>query len=211
MNNLKKQLRKQNRSNLTSFKKNLKESDNLSWWVKQYTTKRQRTKLTTPQLKKVILLNYKAGQKKQYLKDCEFLNFLADIREIPQSMSVSIEWKKNRTWGANPDATFLAYGLDLKQSGSISGCGYCKESTAFAKSINQSFYFLALLAKEKNRPKNYGKTNEQIFGYGVCGVIPKLSGGVGTSCYYSVFDAIGYKLDNVANGKMFNVYKAIKK
>lgn len=42
---------------------------------------------------------------------------------------VTIEWRKSRTWGSNPHIDF---GGDCV---SVSGCGYCKESTALAEAL----------------------------------------------------------------------------
>jgi hypothetical protein len=36
--------------------------------------------------------------------------------------------------------------------------------------------------------------------------LPHLSGGVGVSCYYSIFQELGYKLEKVSSGKMHDSY-----
>ena len=41
---------------------------------------------------------------------------------------IIIEWRKSRTWGMNPH---ISLG-DEREAVRVSGCGYCKESTALA-------------------------------------------------------------------------------
>jgi len=54
---------------------------------------------------------------------------------------------------------------------------------------------------------NISKDNRDLFGYGTQGdFIPTFAGGVGVSCYYNVFESIGYKLNHIANGQTFDVY-----
>ena len=57
------------------------------------------------------------------------------------TFNFSIKWKKSRTWGANP---FIGDFQD-KNCVSVSGCGYCKLSTALAD-------FLAFLFPPDTEP-----------------------------------------------------------
>ena len=216
MKNLIIKLKKENVKRLKNISNQLNEikskEDLLSsWYFKTKLTKKQSQKLTLKQCKQTILKKIKKEKRKDLEKNIEHLNYLNKCLIKPDLFKISIEWKKNRTWVANPNCEFTAIGLQRSKSGSIGGCGYDKESAAFARAANQNNYFAALLAFEANRPKNKNKTNEQIFGYGVSGVIPRLSEGVGTSCYYSVCEAIGYKLNKVASGSTFDVYTITKK
>jgi hypothetical protein len=121
---------------------------------------------------------------------------------------VSIEWKKSRMWGNNPTAeAHINTGSrhEFFNSGSISGCGYDKESTAVANAMNQSNEFLKLMCLEKE--KAVKMDNRELFGYGSgSGVLPQLEGGVGVSCYNRIFNAIGFEFKNTASGKTFDVY-----
>ena len=57
-----------------------------------------------------------------------------------ESLTITIEWKKSRTWGANPHATGEAItkdGFRLVGTAKASGCGYCKRSTVIADLFNQ--------------------------------------------------------------------------
>ena len=143
------------------------------------------------------------------------LNELLMVEVAPElkKINVSIEWKKSRMWGSNPraDASITtSNGYERYDSGSIGGCGYDKESTAFAHAVNNC------LALKKAlyiiREKNIKKPLRDLIGYGSgYGVLPYLEGGVGVSCYYKIFEAIGFKMEQVGNGKMYNAYLITKK
>jgi hypothetical protein len=131
------------------------------------------------------------------------------------SIVVSIEWKKSRMWGMNPKATanveYVGKNGDTIyqrfESSRVGGCGYDKESTAFAQAVNQIKPLMYLLAEMKN--KNFDKGDKEIFTYGVSaynGHLPTFSGGVGTSCYYGVFESCGFRMVKTAGGKTFDVY-----
>ncbi len=49
--------------------------------------------------------------------------------QVPKRFSVVVEWKRSRTWGRNPQVE----DLDGNPCLDISGCGYCKRSTAIAQ------------------------------------------------------------------------------
>jgi hypothetical protein len=121
-----------------------------------------------------------------------------NVKEI----TINIEWAKSKTWGANPTATaqiWLDNGRFENFSYKCSGCGYDKESTVFAGALNQSKSIIKLLLE---LPENnlYGYFKRADF-------LPHLSGGVGTSCYPSIFDLAGYKMAKTANGKMFDSWR----
>lgn len=136
-----------------------------------------------------------------------------------ESIKITIEWKRSAMWGSNPRAeawmrfvnadgqTDIKYAI----SGYISGCGYDKQSTAVAEVLNQFNEVLKPLYLMKNQPKNINKHNRDVFGYGAgYGILPKLEGGVGVSCYPAIFAKIGYKFETVASGKNFDVYQITK-
>lgn len=122
---------------------------------------------------------------------------------------VQIEWKKSRQWGSNPTATFYGGG-DRCVSGSIGGCGYDKQSTAFAEAINQHLPLLKALYQVKE--KHPAINNRELFGYGSgYGILPQLEGGVGTSCFPRIFERIGFKMTTTASGNTFDAYSIEKK
>jgi len=187
-----------------------------------------RNLFTKPQLKKVEQMTI--GQFRTELKTKltahivkrfddkinEVLSLESKVLKIV-SVRVDVNWCKSSTWGANPTAeawiTFInASGhreTEYLKSRSISGCGYDKESTAVAEALNQSEVLKANLYAYANRPMNKGKELREIFGYGSgYGELPRFEGGVGTSCYTSIFDKLKLDFKNTASSKMFDQYRA---
>lgn len=202
---------------LEDFKSSL-EDENDTW---QIISKWQYNDLMTASKKNIVwdlseLKSYLIDRKSKALdKELEKgLQHLLTVEKAPEleSIKVSVEWKKNRTWGSNPTAeAWVSVKNDsfYYTSGSIGGCGYDKRSTAIANAVNQDNSFLKALylLKEKNVDIN----NHTLFGYGSgYGILPKLEGGVGESCYAAIFDKIGFKWNSVAWGKTYDVYTATK-
>jgi len=134
------------------------------------------------------------------------------------SVKIQIEWVKSKMWGHNPvgEAWVVLEDKDGNRDSKyftcsgISGCGYDKASTALAKLLNQSNEALKPLYVKKN--KNIDKDNRELLGYGSgYGILPSFEGGVGVSCYPTIFDKIGYKFETVASGKTFDAYTITKK
>lgn len=136
-------------------------------------------------------------------------------------VSVSVEWSKNRTWGANPTATARTSGGVF--TGYASGCGYDKESAAVAEALNQSpavmrtLYTAAENAMESGKaPVETGNTScvswRDILGYGSgYSLLPYFEGGVGVSCFWSIFKVCGYDCRSAGSGKMFDAYTVERK
>jgi hypothetical protein len=110
----------------------------------------------------------------------EIMKKLADISEIAKAKKptreffISVSWKKNKTWGQCPTAT----DNNGNSSGTITGCGYCKLSTAVAKVLNENLYLLKKMYLIKD--KNMRKENHNLFGYGSgYNILPNFEGGVG--------------------------------
>lgn len=128
-----------------------------------------------------------------------------------ESISISVEWKKSATWGMNPTATAKVNYIDGSCNyfdGKASGCGYDKESAAIASALNCSNSVQKLLFLcSKNDPDNkvYGYYNSNK------GYFPHISGGVGVSCYNSVFNLCGFKFEKTNSGKTFDCYLISKK
>jgi hypothetical protein len=120
--------------------------------------------------------------------------------EYPTDIDITVEWVKSRTWGMNPHATvYITHICRYEHTGKASGCGYDKESAAIAEALNDSPIIQAMLVNHLEQGK--------VFPYGISNYrFPKFEGGVGTSCYYKVFEAMGYKMEQVANGKSFDAY-----
>ena len=185
-----------------------------NWRIKRY--------ITPTYMKKDVSLTFlkayvKNRAKNQYLSTLEEeVTKIEAINEAQPilSININVEWKTNRTWGANPKAevrvNYKDNSCEYFHSGSISGCGYDKESTAIAEALNQSHSVLKMLYNAKN--KNIDKSNGDIFSYGIGGhETPRFSGGVGTNCYYRVFEKLGFKMEKVSSGKSFDVWTVRKK
>ncbi len=194
---------KKDRKELLSTLKEVKTVKEIKgkWFLRQYITPATNCKdLTLKELNQAIVKIYDNRKVKELIKEIAFVESIFNAGIIKE-IRVSIEWKKNYTWNANPTATVEIYGDNYEHlnSGSIGGCGYCKESTAFAQAINQSLAIRKLLIKgAKKIEKDYGHRNGT------------LSGGVGVSCYYRIFEHLGYKMTKVASGKMFDAWHVIK-
>ena len=139
-------------------------------------------------------------------------------------VKINIEWKRSQMWGNNPKAECWYSYTDAEGkyksgyvvSGSISGCGYDKQSTVVANCLNQINEVLKPLYINKNKateviPSSQSELNRELFGYGSgYGILPSIEGGVGVSCYNSIFDSIGYKFQTIASGKTFDSYLITK-
>lgn len=139
-----------------------------------------------------------------------------------ESLTISIEWFKSRTWGYCPRAdvavTFKDGTFTRRDGYTASGCGYDKESTVIA-SIFNDFLKYKLYQKHKWTDRINQETTNHPYGvyyYGggtdkprEDGYIskPSFNHGVGTSCYYKISEFIGGKFENVTNGKSFGVFK----
>lgn len=134
-------------------------------------------------------------------------------QKVIKALKISIEWKKNKTWGANPFASVEISYLDgsFYRGGNYTctGCGYDKESTVIAEIFND---FLKYALWNKLDIINDEKS---IVPYGIYHWIDQdnnlesvdFSGGIGTSCYYRIAKFIDGEFINIASGKTFDVYE----
>lgn len=172
-----------------------------------------KTKLTEEQKK----ANKEARQ--QAKKEAAEIARIESEKNQPEvkSITITIEWKKSRTWGANPHAKAEVHFKDgnsgpwktgfLRADGfTCSGCGYDKESTVIAEIFNR---FLKYKLYRELIPVDTWLNGEKgKLPYGIyTGNWRSFAGGIGTDCYYSIAQAIGGKFDHVASGKTFDVYK----
>ena len=150
--------------------------------------------------------------KKQATKNIQSkLNHLLEIEQAAEFkyFNISVEWKRSATWGANPRGEGYDYN-GRYNSGSIGGCGYDKLSTAVANVLNQSAALLKALYLE--REKDTESKLQAVYGYGSgYGILPRFEGGVGVSCYPSIFDKIGFTFRQTASGKSFDAFEVTKK
>jgi len=203
------------------FVKELKAYDSVEfilngWYYKSFLTP---TKLKLApfmgldQLVELIVLRYDIKSAKRRAEKIDRIKYVMGAKDVV-SVVINIEWKRSQTWGHNPNAdarvSYIDGTCEYFNSGSIGGCGYDKESTAVANCINQVNGILKALYIK--RAKNVKKTTREVFGYGSgYGLLPRIEGGVGVSCYPEIFEAIGFKFNKLSSGKSFDVYQIVKK
>lgn len=119
-------------------------------------------------------------------------------------ITISIEWKKSRTWGSNPKCEAVVHfkdgSFDTSPVYTCSGCGYDKESTVIADVFN---------AYLKYKLHRIGATDKHPYGIYLREDWKTYNGGVGTSCYYRIAEFIGGTFEHTANGKTFDVFTYI--
>ena len=181
---------------------------NLDWSLSDLLTAGQKKKdFSIEQLKEVLKDRLKKAIEKRNLKDLQKLNF-KDLEDI-ESVVINVEWKRSQMWGMNPNANAYINGVGEVSSGSISGCGYDKQSTAVANVLNQIPQLIRKMYEVKEN--NTDVKNHELFGYGSgYGVLPYFEGGVGVGCYNKILNKIGYSFETVTSGKVFDVYKISK-
>lgn len=115
-------------------------------------------------------------------------------------LEINVEWKKSRTWGQNPHAYWhaeLANGHWLQGHETCGGCGYDKESTVVAEIFKQACSGMLWRKRKTKKKAPYGIR----FGW-----FPSFEGGVGISCYFSIVEFLGGKMERVASGKTYDNY-----
>lgn len=179
-----------------------------AWFIKDNFTKKQIKELEKKDYKYIVdAYNNKLIEK--YTKTAETTKSKIEkicLANIPNFISVSVEWFKSSTWGANPQAE-VRTGENCNVSRKVGGCGYDKESTATAECFNKDLGILKIalisLYKKEHSKKYLGS------GYGATlnlwGV--SFSSGVGFNCHESIITNSGYyKVTARNSGKMFNSY-----
>lgn len=114
--------------------------------------------------------------------------------KMPNDLVLTINFYKNNTWGYCPRGNDN-YG---HSTDSITGCGYCKESTATAQLLNQNASILKRLYALKD--SQVEKSNREALGYGAgYGILPSFEGGVGVNCHVRILENLGYKVTQSGN------------
>lgn len=199
MEKLKKLVEKENKKELKKAISNLnkakKEDFTNLWYYREKLTKRQKEKLTKNEQKEIIRNNIIKEYNARLNKDLKRIDTIENANNNILSITINIDWVKNRTWGYNPHATIYTNNGDMTE-GRASGCGYDKESAAIAEALNKNNDILKLLYTAKNKKMTAKKTNNHdLLGYGSgYGVLPYFEGGVGVSSLLSIFRKLGYNI-----------------
>jgi hypothetical protein len=121
----------------------------------------------------------KAAKSDDELKKIE----LVQKSKYEKQLVITVTYSKNRTWGYCPKAEDN-FG---NESPRITGCGYCKLSTATADVLNKNLFILKKLYEKKD--KNIKKRNHDILGYGSgYGLLPSFEGGVGINSHLFILE-----------------------
>ena len=153
---------------------------------------------------------------KELWTDLERLEAIENAK-IPSFISIKTEWFGNRTWGNNPH-TEIYVEEESYFEGKASGCGYDKESAAFASAAKGSFALKKILCDLKEAALKEGKSdkskttctgidNREVCGYGAgYEPIPYFEGGVGMNSIISIFRKYGYNVVE-SHGKRYDFYE----
>jgi hypothetical protein len=138
----------------------------------------------------------------------------AEIAQRPvKEITISIEWKRNPTWGMNPRAeaavSFADGTFERADGFTCSGCGYDKLSTVVGQIFNRFLkYKLWELPFEKYQEKGEWGRSALPYGMHAYSEDSRLYGeGIGVNCYFDISRAIGGKFERIASGNTFDVYK----
>lgn len=161
------------------------------------------------------------NENNKYLQETLKKIEIAENAEELAYIRINVDWVKNRTWGSNPKVelwTNCGY-----YTGSASGCGYDKESSAIAEALNGSpeimkkLYELAEKMLEELGDIAYKSDLNCIswrnsIGYGSgYSIRPYFEGGVGVGCFESILNKMGYLWRNAGSGKRWDCYNITKK
>ena len=152
------------------------------------------------------------------------LHKLETVSNAPtlEFVTINVEWKRSRTWGYNPHVTAVTSEAET-YTGTASGCGYDKQSAAVAEALNASPAVLKALYTAAENALAAGQTFARhsngnvvtwcgVLGYGSgYSILPYFDGGVGVSCFETIFSRCGYTFRQVANSKHFDAYNVLRK
>lgn len=120
-------------------------------------------------------------------------------------MTITIQWKKSRTWGYVPKAVANIYYEDGSflntDTYTVSGYGYCKESAVIAEFFND-FLKYKLWDLEGNVPENVPYGLRLNYKYN-----PYFDSGIGVSSLENIIKFLGGKMEKVASAERLDVYR----
>lgn len=195
------------------LKKQVKESKDFSEWnikllLPSSKTAKDLQKISRKDAENYLFARIDKKDDKQFKEIETRYNNVMEAGEI-NKITISVEWKKSSMWGYNPTAEIRLYSTTGYEflTGKASGCGYDKESSAIATALNESNAVIKMLFNADKKDKD-----SKVYGYRKAqnGYFPHISGGVGTSCYYSVFALFGLKFEKISSGKTFDSYLVTK-
>ena len=153
----------------------------------------------------------KSEARKVIREAVKFQKKLEAVKAQPklESLTITIEWRKSRTWGMNPYATGEAItkeGFRLVGTAKASGCGYCKRSTVIADLFNQ-FLRHKLYDQEVINRLSLGKPYGIRLAESGKNWLSYFEGGIGEDCYSDISKVIGGTWKRLANTESVDVYQ----
>lgn len=219
---LKNAISKKYQERFKGYEEDIKTEEGLKKVVGYPLNKREDYKGTFEEQQKKALISLKKKLNKEFEKETEFIKSVEEFKDFSGEFIITLEWKKSYMWGSNPRA-YTNYGFVGE---SISGCGYCKTSTATAQALNSNLSILKLLfkmederlkqneyslsqlkVKSKHNINKITKDRRDYINYG-CGynVTPKFEGGVGVSSHEQALKKLGLKMRCISDTSQTNVY-----
>lgn len=218
MKNLKKEITKKLDKNLKNNLDDLKKITSVSEISENYFFDRLLTKKKKDTQDLSIMkgwISYKLNKKHgdDLKKEFEKIDRISQAAKL-EKIIITVEWKKNRTWGNCPQAEIECSTegprRDVFIANRAMGCGYDKESQTVAEGLNMADSVLRELYEFKNKPKNLKGKNRDVIGYGSgYGILPQFEGGVGVSCFPKIFEKIGFEMSTMS-GKTWDVYTVVR-
>jgi hypothetical protein len=123
-------------------------------------------------------------------------------------ITITIEWKKSRTWGANPHLFAEGGGLTdyNKPISKCSGCGYDKRSTVFGEFLNLRLSRLIQLLKRHKGESTDFRDNGLPYGYSLYDGKIHAGMGCGTGSLQRGLEVIHCTLKHVSDTKWTDCY-----
>lgn len=219
MKNLIKALQQEAEKNRNTFLKDLRKEKDLQtilgkWYYRDLMPKGSKKVFAdVKELKAYLIGRYDKQRGARMDKQIQRIETIKNAKDFDKIV-INVEYKRSRMWGYNPNAearvSFADGMCEYFNSGSIGGCGYDKQSTAVANCLNQVNGLLKALYIK--RDKQMKKELRETFGYGSgYGILPRIEGGVGVSCYNRIMENIGYTFQTLSSGKSFDVFVIEKK
>lgn len=234
---IKKEIEKQGKEQLKTFKKriqeekqkaNQNEENMFEWIIERKLTKKQFENYKNKKITKAEAIQKTIEKEKKEIekRTTKRLERLETIKNAPTftDIEIVVEWVRSSMWGHNPHATAKMWNGETfeRYEGRASGCGYDKESAAIASALNQCNGLLKVFAEykekqlKKNRKADKSETactgmdnrNTICYGFGY-DCIPYFEGGVGVNCFLNGFELLGYKIQQT-HTKKIDIYRIYK-
>lgn len=181
------------------------ENDNGRVYTKNTLTEREQTKTAKEKREKLTAKEIKSIEKKYNGFFDRLERYENGDTTAPERIEMSINWTQSRTWGANPCARVWVNGYGYAESERVTGCGYCKRSTAAADALEKiaqlktiitallNTYKTAEIVKILKSGYNRGAATLGAYGFHFGGLVYGWGAGCGMSAIDEELRDLGYK------------------